>query len=298
MPKEADFYTPGEAAQLLGLAEMTVLSLLTSGQLEGHQDERARWWIPFSAVDTARNHSEASAPTDPSTEQTIPIAAPGSSTDNPATTAGEYVGERTDERDEERDEECADESSSSGYTTTKQAAKALGVSRRTVQSYVRRGELEAVVEGEGVEKTFYVSINSLNALRERRRDSGEGTPEVAVSASEGSSSSEISAKAAQGTGEDAPNLIEVVQDLQYRLGRAEAKVELTEKTESTLREQLAHERERANRLEAELREARRSTLEPGEGREKAAKDVASSETPSSHTEEPRASWWQRWFGGG
>ncbi len=34
MPKEADFYTPGEAAKLLGLAEMTVLGLLTAGQLE------------------------------------------------------------------------------------------------------------------------------------------------------------------------------------------------------------------------------------------------------------------------
>ncbi len=32
---------------------------------------------------------------------------------------------------------------SSGWTTTKIAAKVLGVSRRTVQGYVYRGELEA-----------------------------------------------------------------------------------------------------------------------------------------------------------
>jgi excisionase family DNA binding protein len=296
MPKEANFYTPGEAAKFLGLAEITVLSLLTSGQLEGHQDERARWWIPSSAIHAARHSSEASASTDPSTdpsiEQTIPIAAPVSSTDSPATTAGEDIGEHTGEHDEER----VGISSSSGYTTTKQAAKVLGVSRRTVQSYVRRGELEAMVEGEGVEKTFFVSIDSLNALRERRRNVGEGTSEVADNASMASSSSGLSAKAAQGIGEDAPNLIEVVQDLQYRLGRAEAKVELTERTESTLREQLAHERERANRLEAELREARGSTPEPREAAERAVEDVSDSKTPSSDTEEPRRSWWQRWFG--
>jgi excisionase family DNA binding protein len=297
MPKEADFYTPGEAAKFLGLAEITVLGLLTSGQLEGHQDERARWLIPASAIHAARHSSEASASTDPSIEQTIPIAAaPVSSTDSPATTASEDVGEHAGEHTGEHYEERADTSSSSGYTSTKQAAKVLGVSRRTVQSYVRRGELEAMVEGEGVEKTFFVSINSLNALRERRRNAGEGTSEFADNASMASSSSGLSAKAAQGIGEDAPNLIEVVQDLQYRLGRAEAKVELTERTESTLREQLAHERERANRLEAELREARGSTPEPRDAAERAVEDVSDSKTPSSDTEEPRRSWWQRWFG--
>jgi excisionase family DNA binding protein len=57
--------------------------------------------------------------------------------------------------------------------------------------------------------------------------------------------------------EDAPqrarDLEAVVADLNYRLGRAEARAELTEQTESTLREQLERERERADRLEEELR---------------------------------------------
>jgi len=43
MTREADFYTPGEAAQLLRLTEFTVLGMLTTGQLEGEQDEQARW---------------------------------------------------------------------------------------------------------------------------------------------------------------------------------------------------------------------------------------------------------------
>ncbi len=42
-----------------------------------------------------------------------------------------------------------------------------------------------------------------------------------------------------------------------KLGGAQARTELTEKAESTLRDQLERERERADRLEAELREARR-----------------------------------------
>ena len=53
MPREADFYTLGEAARLLGPTEFTVLSLLTSGQPQGRQDEQARWWISAAAVESA-----------------------------------------------------------------------------------------------------------------------------------------------------------------------------------------------------------------------------------------------------
>jgi excisionase family DNA binding protein len=212
---------------------------------------------------------------------------------DPAESIGEPVGEHG--------EEHVNVAESSGYTTTKQAAKALGVSRRTVQSYVRRGELEAVVEGEGVEKTFYISIDSLNALRERRRTSGEGSPSFVDSASGGSAGSDVSAKAAQGIGEETPDLIEVVQDLQYRLGRAEAQVELTERTESTLREQLAREQDRADRLEAELREARRpppltrdapETASEGEGRRDVTPEPGRGPEPVE-----RRSWWHRLFFG-
>ncbi len=49
MPKEADFYTPSEAANMLGLTEFTVLGLLTSGQLQGHQEEAERIWEELEA---------------------------------------------------------------------------------------------------------------------------------------------------------------------------------------------------------------------------------------------------------
>ena len=74
MPREADYYSPGEAARMLGLAEFTVLGLLTSGQLEGQQDKQARWWIPATAVDEAVRRSRGiETSVHPSMEETIPI---------------------------------------------------------------------------------------------------------------------------------------------------------------------------------------------------------------------------------
>ncbi len=209
--------------------------------------------------------------------------------------------EPADEGTGEHGEEHVNIAESSGYTTTKQAAKSLGVSRRTVQSYVRRGELEAVVEGEGVEKTFYVSIDSLNALRERRRTSGEGSSRGTGVASSASAEIETPTNSAKTPGELAPELIEVVQDLQYRLGRAEAQVELTARTESTLREQLAREQARADRLEAELREARRPLPEPRDEPETTPEEPEGTDTPPDRGQaetgvQRRSSWWRRFFG--
>ncbi len=212
---------------------------------------------------------------------------------NPAEPTDEVTGEVTGEPHEEH----VDGADSSGYTTTKQAAKSLGVSRRTVQSYVRRGELEAVVEGEGVEKTFFVSIDSLNTLRERRRLSGEGAPRRAEYSPSASAGSGMPPNPPKGIGELAPELIEVVQELQYRLGRAEAQVEITARTESTLREQLAREQARADRLEAELRESRNASPAPQD----APETMEGTDTPSDREDretgvQRRSSWWRRFFG--
>src|ERR687894_161872 len=128
MPKEADFYTPGEAAKVLGLAELTVLGLLTSGQLEGHQDERARWWIPSAAIDAARHSKSPGHPVDPPARETTATtpAIPDHRQDpfaddkttqfeagagsRPRTTSTDNIGQSTNE---------------SGWTTTGQAARAL-----------------------------------------------------------------------------------------------------------------------------------------------------------------------------
>jgi excisionase family DNA binding protein len=259
MPREADFYTPGEAARLLGLTEFTVLGLLTSGQLEGHQDEQARWWIPAAAVDEAVRRSRgADAPVDPSTEETI--AMPPLSPEPQASEDTTTQPEAGDAHGENEADNIADVRGSSGWVTIKVAAEALGVDPGTVRTYVSRGDLEAKLEGEGVEKTYVVPIDSVNALRDRRGASRK-TPH---------SSREKSAEM-DGSAEGAEDLADHIRELTSELIRSSsetadlrARLELTERTESSLREDLERTREErqrhqeeADRLRTEL-EARRS----------------------------------------
>src|SRR5215210_2512262 len=158
MAREADTFTPGEVARALGLTEFTVLSLLTSGQLEGHQDEQARWWIPASAIDDAARSTASrdapDAPPDPSLEETIamPSISPTGGADRPATDRPASEETVQFEADAEADagpvqwtpptDDDGQYTSQSGWTTTDQAAKALGVSPRTVRRFIDRGELE------------------------------------------------------------------------------------------------------------------------------------------------------------
>ncbi len=79
------------------------------------------------------------------------------------------------------------------------------------------------------------------------------------------------------------------------------RLELTANAESTLREQLGRERERADRLEAELaslRETRERVPEPRNGPKTASEGEYGTETPAGDTGEPRgrSSWWRRFFG--
>jgi excisionase family DNA binding protein len=125
----------------------------------------------------------------------------------------------------------------SGWTTTKQAAKALGVSRRTVQGYVRRGLLEAVEQGSGVEKTFYVSIDSLNALLDRRRQEDEGSPQI----EKVSRTRERAENVGEGLGETLRRLAERLEARTAEAAELRVRLELTERTETTLREELERE---------------------------------------------------------
>jgi hypothetical protein len=60
MVREADFYTAEEAAKVLGIPVRRVFGMLCGGELEGHQDEWARWLVPASALQGARRNSKAS----------------------------------------------------------------------------------------------------------------------------------------------------------------------------------------------------------------------------------------------
>ena len=120
--------------------------------------------------------------------------------------------------------------------TTAQAARILKVTDRGVRKMIDRGELEARQDERG---RHLIPQRAVHAMLEERRAVGEG--EV--------SSVEISRSA-----EEARELRERVEGLQRELGRLEGRLELTERTESTMRE----ERERlAQLLEGERAERRR-----------------------------------------
>jgi excisionase family DNA binding protein len=139
------------------------------------------------------------------------------------------------------------------YYTVAEAAKILSLTDRRVRQLMESGDLEAT-RSEGRWKLFRKSVH---AFRDARRISG-GAPEALEWPSE------------------AREALRRAEDLQRQLGRLEgemkARLELTEVAQSTLREQLQRERERADTLGDEARELR------------------------ERLEEARRPWWQRWFG--
>ena len=205
----------------------------------------------------------------------------------------------------EGDDEPGEALAGSGWTTTKQAAKVLGVSRRSVQGYVRRGLLEAEEEGEGVNKRFSVSIDSLNALREQRTGEAVAADGFAGDSPEWGEAANIAANSGEG-------LRHVVDRLEARTAEAtelRVRLEITEKAESTLRDELDEERRRREAAEREREDLRRELQALTEARESPA-SLGPSDTPGdAHeaTESPEAgesdeaaeprSWWRRIFGG-
>ncbi len=194
----------------------------------------------------------------------------------------------------------------SGWTTTKQAAQALGVSRRMVQEYVRRGELEAVAEGEGVSKRYYVSIASLDALRERRGLGAKDESRYGGASPEPSDGTRYGEGPREGVGEV---LRWTIQRLEARANEASelrARLEMSVQGERALKEALERERERvdlergrADRLEAELKEFREMLREAPEPPAVEVEDEGEAGAPRETQEEPvpRRSWPYRFFFG-
>jgi excisionase family DNA binding protein len=125
--------------------------------------------------------------------------------------------------------------------TTGQAARILKVTDRGVRKMIDRGELEASTDERG---RHLIPQRALHALLEERRDAGAGA-------------AEISTEDASRGAEEARELRLRVEALQRELGRLEGRLELTERTESTMRE----ERERLERLLEEERAERRRVRE-------------------------------------
>jgi chromosome segregation ATPase len=115
------------------------------------------------------------------------------------------------------------------------------ITERRIRQMLQSGELEGNRDESG---RWHVLQTEVHRLRDERPRAMERPPGAPESVSE---------------------LLEVIRTLERERGRLEGRLELTEKTESTMaaeRERLLgdlqSERERADRLEAELRESRRS----------------------------------------
>src|SRR5215204_1242866 len=51
---EADYYTPPQAARILGLSRRRVTQMLNDGHLDGRKSDNGRWRIPSDAVTTLK----------------------------------------------------------------------------------------------------------------------------------------------------------------------------------------------------------------------------------------------------
>jgi hypothetical protein len=188
----------------------------------------------------------------------------------------------------------------SGWTTTKQAAKVLNVSRRSVQGYVGRGLLDAREEGEGVNRRFLISIDSLNALVERRRRA----PEQPANFAETSPGAEEAATDFANTGEGLRHLVERLEARTAEATEFRIRLELTERAQSSLEEELAEANRRREEAEHELEELRRrvdAAASPGptESPESVTEGTGEPKPPepSAAPPEERRGFWSRLFGG-
>jgi hypothetical protein len=140
--------------------------------------------------------------------------------------------------------------SESGWVSTQQAGRALGISARTVRWHIERGNLKAKSEGEGVERTWRVSVDSLQAFRDSRQ--------AAAPSPRGNRISDIDAEiAAESPGTGIRELADRLAEEARRAESARVRLELSERAQSTLEAELAEERRRREVAERERDKAQR-----------------------------------------
>jgi hypothetical protein len=177
----------------------------------------------------------------------------------------------------------------SGWVTTQQAARSLGVSPRTVRWHIEHDNLEAKPQGEGVRRAWLVSIDSLQTFRDSRQRKAQSPGNYRASENSADIAAESSGNAIR---ELADRLVEeAARASEYRV-----RLELSEKAESTLREELAEERRRREEAERELAALRKTQESPETVDE--APDSAAEPLPrrAGAQERPRGPWWRRVLG--
>ena len=137
-----------------------------------------------------------------------------------------------------------------GWVTTQVAARSLDISPRTVRWHIEQGHIEAKPQGEGVRRSWLVSIDSLQAFRDARQRQGQSPGGFR----EEQRSADI---AAQPPGNPIRELADRLVEEASRASEFRVRLEISEKAESTLREELAEERRRREEAERERDDLRR-----------------------------------------
>ena len=180
----------------------------------------------------------------------------------------------------------------SGWVGTQQAARTLGVSPRTVRWHIEQGNILAEPHGEGVQRTWLVSIDSLQAFRHARQVTRDMPGSIRAEP-------EYADITPDTTGNPIRELADRLAEEAARAAEYRVRLELTEQTQSTLESELAAERQRREDAERERDELRLRLERPSEPRdlpETATEFPSGDKAPSANTGEPRTSWWRRFFG--
>jgi excisionase family DNA binding protein len=270
---EVRYYTVEDAAQMLRLSPERVREMLEDGELEGTRTgDTGGWRVPLRGfADVGRppvETSPAPPPVEPVTEPVVgeeevadeappePTSARAETREPPEMPGEPGVPPATIEEPRQPVElprggaaaTTPEPASESGWVTTQQAARALGISARTVRWHIERGNIDAKPEGEGVERTWRVSVDSLQAFRDSRQRKGQSPGAYRAP----TQSAEI-------TAEDAGSAIRELADrLVEEARRAEAarvRLELAERAQSSLEAELSEERRRREEAERQRREA-------------------------------------------
>ena len=169
----------------------------------------------------------------------------------------------------------------SGWVTTTVAAKSLGVSPRTVRWHIERRNLEAKAEGEGVRRSWLVSIDSLQALRDSRQHAAQSPGDYRADG-EGANI------AADSPGNAIRELADRLVEEASKASEFRVRLELSERAESTLREELETERHRREAAEKRAEDLERRLQERQETTE-AVEEASEGTEPRSDAPDPRTS---------
>jgi hypothetical protein len=249
---EVRYCSVEEAARVLRLTPERVLEMLEAGELEGIPAAgggEASWSIPIRSDVSVPPPAVTAIPPEPPTGEPRDLPEEPGEPGLPPSEVSEAAGTSRQTAEPARGDDVASNrqpTSESGWVSTQQAGRALGISARTVRWHIERGNLEAKSEGEGVERTWRVSVDSLQSFRDSRQ--------AAAPSPRGNRVSDIDAES-PGTGirELADRLAEEAR----RAEEARVRLELSERAQSTLEAEVAEERRRREVAERERDEAQR-----------------------------------------